>query len=211
MQIRQLATSRTLPSQVTLPNGQPMPDAEVSLATSLFTPEESDQLFQDLLAEIHWTQETIRIYGKLIPIPRQMAWHGDSGSAYAFSGLALTPHPWIPLLNRIRARVQEAANTEFNSVLLNHYRSGADSMGWHADNEPELGPNPVIASVSFGGTRRFLLRNIANPALRAEVPLTSGSMLLMAGHTQHAWHHHVPRTAREVPPRINLTFRTIIR
>ncbi|MDX2029656.1 MAG: alpha-ketoglutarate-dependent dioxygenase AlkB [Blastocatellia bacterium] len=187
-----------------------MPDGEAALHEGFFAPEECVRLMQSLLAETAWGQGEIRIYGRRYAEPRLTAWHGDEGKSYSYSGIVLQPRPWTPLLAGIRERVDAAAGAPFNSVLLNLYRDGRDSNGWHQDNEPELGENPVIASVSFGATRRFQLRHKVRRELpRIDLDLEDGSLLLMAGATQHFWQHQIPKTARPVGARINLTFRVI--
>ncbi|MFN0087540.1 MAG: alpha-ketoglutarate-dependent dioxygenase AlkB family protein [Blastocatellia bacterium] len=187
-----------------------MPSAEVVLHEGFFSPEESARLMKSLLAETAWGQGEIKIHGKLHAEPRLTAWHGDEGKSYSYSGIVLHPRPWTPLLAEIRERVDAAAGARFNSVLLNLYRDGRDSNGWHQDNEPELGGNPVIASVSFGATRRFQMRHKRRKELpRIDLDLEDGSLLVMAGPTQHFWRHQVPKTSRPVGARINLTFRVI--
>ncbi|MEL6319061.1 MAG: alpha-ketoglutarate-dependent dioxygenase AlkB [Cyanobacteria bacterium J06626_14] len=186
-----------------------MPNADVRLYPNFFLPEESDRLFQHLLDEIPWRQDYITLYGKTVPLPRKTAWHGDDGASYSYSGIDLDPEPWTPALLEVRTRIEDAVEVSFNSVLLNLYRHGRDSMSWHSDDEPELGRNPMIASVSFGEARRFIFRHRQNKALKTEVQLTHGSFLLMAGETQHFWQHAIPKTTRAIAPRINLTFRVI--
>ena len=156
-----------------------------------------------------WRQEMIRMYGKEMPVPRLTAWHGDPGRTYAYSQIALEPVPWTAPLLELKALVEAESSVAFNSVLLNLYRDGRDSVAWHSDDEPELGPRPVIASVSLGAPRRFHLRRKAEHADRVDITLAHGSLLLMAGSTQHEWEHQVPKTASKVGPRVNLTFRTI--
>jgi len=174
-----------------------------------FPAPEADRLQQLLLREIDWKQESMNMYGKQVLFPRLMAWHGDTGSTYAFSGNSYNPLPWTPPLLEIRQRIEPLAGVRFNSVLLNLYRNGKDAMGWHSDDEPELGLNPVIASVNLGATRRFMLRNKNDHRLKYELELQHGSLLIMKGSLQHYWQHQVPKTARELPSRINLTFRVI--
>lgn len=189
-----------------------MPDAEVFLDQAFFSLPDSDRLFQQLSEQIAWRQEKIRLYGKEFNQPRLTAWYGDEGASYTYSNLTLHPLAWIAPLDEIRRRCNEAAGVEFNSVLLNLYRDGQDSMGWHQDNEPELGTNPVIASVSFGATRRFQFRHKKRRGLPTiSLDLTHGSLLLMKGATQHHWRHQVPKTATPAGARINLTFRVINR
>ena len=156
-----------------------------------------------------WRQELIRMYGKEMPVPRLTAWHGDPGRTYSYSQIALEPVPWTAPLRELKALVEAECGVAFNSVLLNFYRDGRDSVAWHSDDEPELGPRPFIASVSLGAPRRFHLRRKADHGDRVDITLTDGSLLLMAGSTQHEWEHQVPKTATKVGPRVNLTFRTI--
>ncbi|MCP5419661.1 MAG: alpha-ketoglutarate-dependent dioxygenase AlkB [Gammaproteobacteria bacterium] len=186
----------------------PLPDADIELFEGFFALAESDRWFTELLAHIAWEQGYIPCHGKLVPEPRLSAWYGDPGAHYTYSGVRHNPHPWNEVLLELKARIEPTAEVGFNSVLLNCYRDGRDSVGWHSDAERELGRNPVIASVSFGGTRRFLLRH-KRLALRATIELTHGSLLLMRGATQHHWRHQVPKTRQPVNPRINLTFRRI--
>jgi alkylated DNA repair dioxygenase AlkB len=143
--------------------------------------------------------------------PRLSAWYGDPGAIYSYSGLRLEPLPWTPVLLEIRQVVTDLAETPFNSVLLNLYRDGQDSMGWHSDAEPELGRNPVIASVSLGAVRRFVLRHKKRKEQHIALELESGSVLVMGGALQHYWRHALPKIRQAVGPRINLTFRLIQR
>lgn len=186
-----------------------MPDASVILHNSFFSQEESDEFFQVLYDEIEWRQDAMKLYGKEVNLPRKTAWYGDRDKSYTFSGIHLNPKPWTPTLLSIKRRIEDTVEVEFNSVLLNLYRDGNDGISWHTDAEPELGKNPIIGSVSFGSTRRFVFRHKNDKNLKAEVELTHGSFLLMAGATQHFWQHQIPKTARKVEPRINLTFRVI--
>jgi alkylated DNA repair dioxygenase AlkB len=187
-----------------------MPDAEVRLYPGLFGVEESDRLYQELNQTILWQQDQIKIFGKTVPLPRLTAWYGEPGKSYTYSGIQMTPYEWTRSLVEIKSRIEPLAGVEFNSVLLNLYRTGQDSVAWHSDDEPELGENPVIGSVSFGGTRRFALKHKYRKELsKVEVDLTHGSFLLMAGSTQHFWQHQIAKTTKKVQPRINLTFRVI--
>ena len=183
---------------------------DVTYDPACFATDEADRLFQAVTATTPWRQEMIWMYGREVPVPRLTAWVGDPGKTYTYSNIALQPEPWTEPLLEIKDRVEHAAATAFNSVLLNLYRTGADSVAWHSDDEPELGRAPVIASVSLGATRRFQLRQRSNAAERCELNLQHGSLLLMRGHTQHVWEHQVPKTAKPTGPRVNLTFRTII-
>jgi alkylated DNA repair dioxygenase AlkB len=192
-----------------IPQALDMPDAEVLFYRDFFKLTESASLFHELETTIHWEQTSFKLGGKDIPVPRLTAWYGDAGKFYSYSGITLHPYPWIPLLSNIKARVESVTDARFNSVLLNLYRHGNDSVAWHSDDEPELGHNPVIASVSFGATRRFQFKHKNNPDLRAVIDLTPGSLLLMQGATQHFWKHQIPKTKKPTEPRINLTFRII--
>jgi len=188
-----------------------LPDAEIILYEGFFPAAESKHLFAELLATTRWEQGHLKIYGKEIAEPRLTAWYGDAGKSYTYSGITRQPLPWTPALLQIKERVEAVAQTTFNSVLLNRYRDGRDSIGWHQDNEPELGQNPVIASVSFGATRRFQLRHKRRKDVpRVDLALTHGSLLIMRGPTQHCWVHQLPKTAQPVGERINLTFRVIL-
>ena len=149
------------------------------------------------------------IFGQRRPVPRLVAWHGDPGASYTYSGTPHDPLPWTQPLERIRSRLFDLTGGQFNSVLLNLYRDGRDGMGWHADDEPELGREPAIASVSFGATRRFKLRHRRSRSAANTLDLAHGDLLLMAGATQHHYVHAVPKTARPVGARVNLTFRWV--
>jgi alkylated DNA repair dioxygenase AlkB len=162
-----------------------------------------------LRSRIDWQQEDIVIFGERRRVPRLVAWHGDPGTAYTYSGTAHEPLPWTPELQRVRHRAEELTGHRYNSVLLNLYRDGRDGMGWHSDDEPELGREPAIASVSFGATRRFKLRHRCSRSAACALDLAHGDLLLMAGATQEHYVHAVPKTARPVGERVNLTFRWV--
>jgi alkylated DNA repair dioxygenase AlkB len=172
----------------------------------LSTPE-ADALFARLQAEVSWRQEKTR-WGH--GFPRLTAWYADPGLTYTYSGVTHQALAWTEALTGVRRRVEEAASAPFNSLLLNFYRDGQDSIGFHADDEPELGPNPIVPSISLGATRTFVLRHNATGARRT-FDLTHGSLLLMAGTLQHYWKHSLPRVRTPAGPRINLTFRQILR
>ncbi|NJD31443.1 MAG: alpha-ketoglutarate-dependent dioxygenase AlkB [Gammaproteobacteria bacterium] len=182
-------------------------DADVRLWPAAFEPGEASRLFDELRSGIEWQQEEVTIFGRPRLVPRLVAWHGDPDARYTYSGTAHDPLPWTPPLEAIRARLLELTGHSFNAVLLNLYRDGRDGMGWHSDDEPELGRDPVIASVSLGATRRFCMRHRRRKDSRLELPLGHGSLLLMSGPTQHHWLHAVPKTRAPVGERINLTFR----
>ena len=186
-----------------------LPDADVVLHPEFFSQADADRLFRDLRDTTAWRQESIRLYGRQVALPRLTAWYGDAGTGYTYSGIANVPAPWTPALLEVKRAVEPVADVTFNSVLLNRYCTGQDSVAWHSDDEPEFGTDPVIASVSFGGTRTFQLRHKRDKSLMASVELTHGSLLVMRGPTQHHWVHRIPKTAREVAERINLTFRVV--
>lgn len=188
----------------------PAPDADLRVLPGFYRKPETDAFMQRLLDETPWQQETITLWGKQHLQPRLSAWYGDPGSGYAYSGVVLEPHPWTETLARIKADVEAATGNRFNSVLLNLYRDENDSVGWHSDAEPELGSCPVIASLSLGEMRTFRLRHRSRKDLKPVLlDLTDGSLLLMAGKTQHCWQHAVMKERLPRGPRINLTFRTI--
>jgi len=183
---------------------------EAYLWRNLFSDQESQNFFESLLAKTEWQQDEIKIYGRLLKVPRLSALYADVGKNYSYSKIVLHPKPWFPELLEIKERIEALTGLEFNSVLLNLYRNGDDSMGWHRDNEPELGINPAIGSVSFGVTRVFKLRPyIAKKPVR-NIELESGSFLLMKGETQHRYEHSIPKTSLTIAKRINLTFRKIL-
>lgn len=190
-----------------------LPDADLLYVEHFIDQQQATQLFTHLANphHIHWRQDTITLFGKPVLTPRLSAWYGIQGAVYTYSGLTLHPHPFTPTLLNIKQQIEQfAPHTQFNSVLLNFYRNGADSMGWHADDEPELGKNPIIASVNLGATRRFLLRRTNNKHIKHEIALHHGSLLIMQGTTQHHWQHAIPKTAKPTNARINLTFRYIL-
>jgi alkylated DNA repair dioxygenase AlkB len=185
----------------------PVPDGELSFLAQLALSLPNGEVLARLIAETAWRSELITVWGKQYRQPRLTAWHGEA--AYAYSGLQLEPLPFTPLQQEIRAAVEAASGRRFNSVLLNYYRDGRDSMGMHSDNEPELGPEPAIASVSLGAERTFVLQHTATRE-RVRIALTDGSLLLMAGSLQHHWSHGINKTARPIGSRVNLTFRLIV-
>jgi alkylated DNA repair dioxygenase AlkB len=196
-------------SQGGAPERLPMPDAEVLFYPAFFAPVRSDELFRDLLAGLNWKQEQIKFYGRAVNVPRLTAWHGDEGKTYRYSGIRLEPEPWTPALREIRQAIEAVSGVAFNSVLANLYRGPRDSVAWHSDDEPELGRDPVIGSVSLGETRSFRFRHRRDRTLKYRIDLTHGSYLLMRGPTQHCWQHEVPKASGPCGPRINLTFRVI--
>ncbi len=192
-----------------IPENLAMPDAEVLFYKDFFDKVASDKLFDELSKTIHWTQQSIKIIENTVPFPRLTAWYGDEGKSYSYSGITVHSEPWIPTLLNIKGTVETATGETFNSVLLNFYRDEHDSVSWHSDDERELGINPAIASISFGASRRFQFKHKVDAAQRLTLDLTSGSLLLMRGTTQHFWKHQVPKIKQPLNPRINLTFRFI--
>jgi alkylated DNA repair dioxygenase AlkB len=173
-----------------------------------FKKSESDMYLQKLKTDIEWKQESMNMYGKQVAFPRLTAWYGDNDKPYSFSGITLAPKIWTNELIEIKDKIEPISKVQFNSVLLNRYRSGNDSITWHTDAEKELGRNPIIASVNFGATRKFQLRHVKTKE-KLEIELTHGSLLIMQGELQHYWQHQVPKTSQNVSERINLTFRVI--
>ncbi|MGL2994136.1 alpha-ketoglutarate-dependent dioxygenase AlkB family protein [Flavobacterium sp. TSSA_36] len=186
-----------------------VPDATIIYAPNFFSSEEADLLFTALEKEIPWQQDDIKVYGKVHKQPRLTALFGHEEKPYSYANIKMHPHKWSPLLLPIKEKVEKASETIFSTVLLNYYRDGKDSNGWHADNEKELGTNPTIASVSFGAERIFQLKHNHIPHQKLNIPLAHGSLLLMKGTTQHFWKHQIPKTTKIIGPRINLTFRII--
>jgi alkylated DNA repair dioxygenase AlkB len=184
-------------------------NGEYIFLPNYFNKSDSDLLLNKLKNNIDWKQESMNMYGKQLNFPRLTAWYGDNDKPYSFSGIKLSPQPWNEELLEIKNKIEPKALVNFNSVLLNRYRNGNDSISWHTDAEKELGKNPLIASVNFGATRKFQLRHIHTKE-KLEIELTHGSLLIMQGELQHFWQHQVPKTAQIVTERINLTFRVII-
>lgn len=189
-------------------------DAERELLPAWLPPAKADTAFEMLRDLLPWTRHRLRIFGTEVQAPRLSCWIGDPDAAYRYSGVRFQPEPWPDVLLPLRRSVSETAGVAFNSVLANLYRDGDDAMGWHSDNERELGPSPVIASLSLGATRRFVLKakhpNADGLTQRHAFDLAHGTLLLMRGDTQSRYRHALPRTARLVGPRINLTFRRIL-
>ena len=197
-------------------------DAKIVFIEHFFTPSVSDRFLEDLTLNLDWKQGEIRLFGKPVLEPRLSAWYGDEGKTYIYSGKKQEPLPWHKSLFLIKTDIEKYLqkaptndflisknNVTFNSVLCNLYRNGNDSMGWHQDNERALGINPLIASLNFGESRRFLFRRKEDKTIKHELLLTHGSLLIMAGAMQHHWQHAVPKEPRRTKQRINLTFRHI--
>lgn len=173
--------------------------------------DEADQFFEHFKNHSKWVQDEIKIFGKTHPLPRLTAWYGNQNCLYRYSGIKNEAQTWTPHLLDLRNRILKVLPTaNFNSVLLNYYRSGGDKVGWHSDNEKELGQNPIIASVSLGASRKFQLKHRVDRHLKKELELSSGSLLIMMGELQHFWKHQVPAQKKVTDARINLTFRNLI-
>ena len=183
-------------------------DSEIQYVANAFTAREADRLFQSLLDAIPWRTATLTIAGQKRPLPRLQCWMADQGRSYSYAGLKLSPHPWNPDVLRIKARLEQLCEHSFNSVLLNFYRDGSDSVSWHADDETELGPNPIVASVSLGAQRTLEFKpkfNLTTP--KKQIVLGNGSLLIMGKTIQNNWLHQIPKISGTIDPRISLTFR----
>ncbi len=181
----------------------------LSLFKSVFGSDRSKEIFDALKNSNIWTQPSINFGGNLIPIPRLNAWFGDSGKSYTYSGIRLNPMPWGDIMSEVKSKVEYITGNEFNSALLNLYRDGNDSVSWHQDDEPELGDDPIIASLSLGDTRTFKLKNVKTGEVK-KFELENDSLLLMGSGIQKDWVHSIPKTKKMVSPRINITFRNIV-
>jgi alkylated DNA repair dioxygenase AlkB len=186
-----------------------LPDAEISYHPTFFDFQKSNEFFLKLKSEIPWQLDNITVFGKSHPQPRLTALFGNEGKPYGYSNIVMQPHAWSPLIMYIKNEIEEICQETFTTVLLNRYRDGKDSNGWHADNEKELGKNPIIASVSFGAERVFQMKHNSIENLKQNIILEHGSLLIMKGATQHFWKHQIPKTAKPIGERINLTFRII--
>jgi alkylated DNA repair dioxygenase AlkB len=186
-----------------------LPNAEIEYYPTFFDSEKASVLFQKLYLETPWQQDEIVVYGKKFQQPRLTALYGNEGKQYAYSNIVMHPLKWTTMLIHIKNEIETVCNENFTTVLLNLYRNGKDSNGWHADNEKELGVNPTIASVSFGAERMFHLQHNTIKEANLKLKLEHGSLLLMKGETQHYWKHQIPKTAKPLDARLNLTFRII--
>ena len=185
-----------------------LPGADVTFAPHWLASDEADALLARLIDDLPWEVHRIRMFGRIVDSPRLSAWIGDEEATYRYSGTRFAPHPWTPALVALRDRVAAACAAPFNSVLANLYRDGGDRMGWHSDDEPELGPEPLIASLSLGAERtfRFRAKTGGDPV---SIVLPHSSLLRMAGATQRLYKHELPMRKRVTGPRLNLTFRQI--
>ncbi|WP_373056841.1 alpha-ketoglutarate-dependent dioxygenase AlkB [Zunongwangia sp. H14] len=185
-----------------------LPDAEILYFPHFFSEKDANDYADEILTNTFWRQDSIKIFGKEMLQPRLTALFADNAKSYTYSGLTLQPKPFPEVLLKVKNAVEEVSEVQFTTCLLNLYRNGNDSMGWHADDEKELGKNPEIASVSFGAERVFHLKHKTKTA-RFKLKLENGSLLIMKGSTQHFWKHQLPKTKMDIGPRVNLTFRKI--
>jgi len=183
-------------------------DGLAYVAKSFFPGSDADRILGQLIGLTPWRQDPIKIFGRTVLQPRFTAWMGDAGVTYRYSGLTLEPISWSQPVREVKDRIEAEYGYKFNSALLNYYRDGQDSMGWHRDNEPELGEEPAIASLSLGESRVFKMRHYFNKSLNIDLNLEHGDLLIMAGPMQAYWEHSLPKTARPKGPRVNITFRS---
>ena len=190
-------------------NFKDFPNLKIQYFENVFDDTESVFFFNQLKKEIYWKHEPIKIFGKKILQPRLTSFYSTNNRSYSYSGIKMKPNKFNETLNNIKEKVELLSNSSFNCVLLNLYRNGQDSNGWHSDNEKELGENPTIASVSFGYERYFNMKHRENKSFKLKLLLKNGSVFIMSGETQKYWLHQIPKTKKNVGPRINLTFRKI--
>ncbi len=188
-----------------------LPQADLEYRPRWVSADLADRWLQGLSTETPWSQPEINLYGRRFAVPRLVAWYGDADARYRYSGLVHDPLPWTPLLSDIRERVETQVGQQLNGVLLNLYRDGQDAMGWHSDDEPERGPEPLVVSLNLGATRRFDFRRKGSSRIEHSLELEHGSLLVMRGPTQHHWQHQIARTRKVFEPRLNLTFRQLFR
>lgn len=188
-----------------------LPDADLVYLPRWADAATADRWLHELSVQTPWTQPQVRLYGRSFAVPRLVAWYGDEQARYRYSGLLHLPLPWTPLLAEMRRQVEHEVDASLNGVLLNLYRDGQDAMGWHSDDEPELGRDPLVVSLSLGAARRFDLRRKGSSRIEHTLVLEHGSLLVMRGQTQHHWQHQIARTRKVLTPRLNLTFRQIHR
>lgn len=186
-----------------------LPNATLIYYPNFFSKPNADQLLEQLKTDIPWQQDNITIFGKTHPQPRLTSLFGNDAKPYSYSNITMQPNEWNSLLVQIKNKLEKVCEEKFTTVLLNYYRDGKDSMGWHSDNEKELGINPIIASVTFGAERMFHLKHNIVAEQKLKINLQHGSLLIMKGETQHFWKHQIPKTSRPIGERINLTFRIL--
>jgi alkylated DNA repair dioxygenase AlkB len=185
-------------------------DGELVYIKDYYSEDHSNQLFLELRDTLEWKQDKIKMFGKVHNVPRLQAWYGDEGKSYSYSGIKMIPTKWTDTLLAIKNELEKTSGASLNSVLANLYRNGNDSNGWHADDEKELGTNPVIVSLSLGESRKFKMKHKIDKKHKFDLELTHGSLLIMKGSTQHYWKHTISKTAQRKGERINLTYRYIM-
>ena len=188
----------------------PLSDSEIYYFPDFLTTEQANAHFKEFRESVPWQQDDIKVFGKVYPQPRLTALFANNNKPYAYSNIIMQPHQFTPRLLALKKRIETKTDVTFTTCLFNLYRDGKDSNGWHADNEKELGKNPVIASISLGQERYFHLKHRTKKDLKHKMLLAHGSLLLMQGETQHHWLHQIAKTAKPIAERINLTFRVII-
>nr|WP_299074275.1 alpha-ketoglutarate-dependent dioxygenase AlkB [uncultured Allomuricauda sp.] len=186
-----------------------LPQSDIAYYPNFISSEKATMYFNLLKQTISWQQDEITVFGKTYAQPRLTALYGNNGKTYTYSNITMRPNPFTQELHQIKTLVEKEIQIEFSTCLLNYYRDGKDSNGWHSDDEKELGENPPIASISLGTERFFHLRNISDKTLKHKIVLEHGSLLVMKGETQHHWQHQIPKTGKKIGERINLTFRAI--
>lgn len=208
---KMMKRNKIIDVNLNLPNTKHSMGASSIIEYPDFWPSDSaDNILNQLLSELSWRTDSITLYGRRIPIPRLQCWMGESHCNYKYSGISMAPLPWVPAITEIRNRIQRAAGTLFNCVLINQYRNGRDSNGWHADDEKILGNAPIIASASFGVTRRFQLKpKNGNAGKSSTFYLSHGSLIIMNAGIQEEWLHQIPKEKQVDGVRLNLTFRYI--
>lgn len=187
-----------------------LPDSEITYFPNFFSKDKADTYFEHFKREVHWQQDDIKVFGKIYPQPRLTALYGNNGKAYSYSNITMQPQDFTDVLLEIKRKIESKTDVICTTCLLNLYRDGKDSNGWHADNEKELGIDPVIASLTLGQERYFHLKHREDKSLKRKLLLEHGSLLLMQGTTQHHWLHQITKTAKTIGERINLTFRVIV-
>ena len=186
-----------------------LPDADITYYPNFLDTLDADRFFKNFKADVPWQQDDIKVFGKTYQQPRLTALFAENQKSYSYSNIVMHPNPFSPALLEVKVKLEKWTGVHFTTCLMNLYRHGKDSNGWHADDEKELGPNPIIASISLGEERFFHLRHKSDKNRKHKLLLEHGSLLLMQGETQHCWQHQIPKTAKPVKERINLTFRII--
>lgn len=186
-----------------------LPNSDISYYPNFIEKLKADSYLKNLKESVPWQHDDIKVFGKIYPQPRLTALFGNNGKSYSYSNIMMNPKPFMPELLELKTAVESIAKVNFTTCLLNLYRDGKDSNGWHSDDETELGINPVIASISLGEERFFHLRHKNDKSSKQKVLLQHGSLLLMKGETQHFWQHQIPKTGKQIKERINLTFRVV--